>query len=268
MVLGARSQRRGQPRRAGHGGRCAPPAWHPPPTRCGWPGAVAGKHMGRQHAAVRGRPPAPHAGHPAPACRLAGPRPTRQWPACGLRAALHGLQRHGRGHLRVARWPARCAGAAQALAVFEQHQFFGRIHAGMAVRAHAPGAHRAAATAACRTCRRPGWPRCWGKCPPRRRCGARRYSAAVMCVACTRHQRSSTGRGPAATAPGAGRSRPCSHPPPASARRCGCGWAPAHSARDALHGSGQAVGRHGAQRMRGQAQNSPLRLCSGRKALQ
>ena len=37
---------------------------------------------------------------------------------------------------------------------------------------------------------------------------------------------------------------------------------------EALHSSGQAVRRHGAQRVRRQAQHSPLRLCSGRKALQ
>ena len=62
-----------------------------------------------------------------------------------LGAALHRRQGHRGGHLRL-RITGRDVAPArrQALAVFEQHQFFGRVDADMAVGARAPGAARGA----------------------------------------------------------------------------------------------------------------------------
>ena len=60
--------------------------------------------------------------------------------ATGLRSSGGSLQQHGGGDLRVGSIGQHVpASALQALAIFEQHQFLGGVHRGVAVRAQAPG---------------------------------------------------------------------------------------------------------------------------------
>ena len=187
-----------------------------------------------------------------------------------LRPALHRLQGHGRGHLRLAAAGQYIALAArQALAVFEHQQFFGRVHAGMAVRAHAPAPamlqpQRHIENAIAQV----GF---GGGANARHRTCACRASVLVG-----RHVRG------VHQAPALVHGRMVQQP--LHGALAAPGDAVIHLLRllgnvdvdgrlgvqrcEALHRSGQAVGWHGAQRVRGQAQNSPLRLCSGRKALQ
>ena len=208
-----------------------------------------------------------------PICRLAhsNARCCTRHPAAGcLRPALHSLQGHGGGHLRLATVGQHVAlTARQALAVFQHQQFFGSVHAGVAVRAHAPApamlqpqGHVENAVA------QVGF---GGGANASHSARARRASVLVG-----RHVRG------VHQAPALVHGRMVQQP--LHGALAAPGNAVIHLLRllgnvdvdgrlgvqrcEALHRSRQAVWRHGAQRMRGQAQNGPLRLCSGRQALQ
>jgi hypothetical protein len=130
----------------------------------------------------------------------------------------------------------RCAARRQALAVFQPAQFLRPGARDLAVGAHRQRRAAVQPAAAGRSGRRPGWPRCPGRSPRRRRC--RRHGvdlAGVAWVACTSCQRASGAAWRASHSIGRSRWRPGSRRPRRSARRCGCGAAcprrPAASAR-------------------------------------
>lgn len=191
-------------------------------------------------------------------------------PPGGLRAALHRLQRGGGGHLGMRAAGQHVALAqVQALAVFEQHQFLGRVHAGVAVRAQAPAAavlqpqrHVEEAVAQVGFGRR-----------AQAGHGARRSGRGVFLG----HHVGGVHQAPACVHRGV-RQQPLHRALAAP------GEAIRHLLRllgdvdvdgrarvergEAGDGLAQTLRRNGAQRMRGQAKNSLLRLCGGREALQ
>ena len=231
--------------------------------------AVAAEHMGREHGFHRqpGQRNVRRVQHREIGLLAHGQ--TRHRAARCLRPALHGREPHGGAHLGLRRAGQHIALAQrQALAVLQHHQFLGRIHAGMAVGAHAPGTamrlpqrHVEDAVAQVGL---------GGGADAGHRAGARRIRILLR-----RHVR---GMHQAPAGVHAGMLQQPLHGALAAP-----GQAVVHllgllcdvdvngglgiDGGEALHGSSQAVGRHGTQRVWRQAQARALGLGQGRQAL-
>jgi hypothetical protein len=148
--------------------------------------------------------------------------------------------------------------ALQALAVFQQHQFLGRIDCTRGCRSRCPSAHPGCATRSCRRCRHPGWPRCWGRCPPPRRFA--QPHAGIRPASCGWHAPGTSARRPARDSSSHSTGRwPLQARQASTSAVCSAMWmwigrrAPSMRLHDHATACVKRGGWHGAQRMRSQA---------------